>query len=272
VAELTAPGFEVREAGGVRLARAGVLGSSGPALHAFSLRTGGESEAPYDTLNLGLASGDREECVRRNRERAWKAAGLGREPFIPRQVHGNRVFVLDERNRDDAFSAAPEADAAITALKGAPLGILVADCVPVIMVDTRTPAIGVAHAGWRGTVLGVAWKTALAMMEAFNSDPAEMVAAIGPCISGNCYEVGEDVREAFVKGVPCGSDILKPAGPGKWLADLREANRRQLIDARIPAPSVGVCPWCTHCETGSFFSARRAGGPTGRMAAVVALA
>jgi len=271
-----APGFTVKGNGGhvgeVRLASASNLAGFPFLRHAFTLRTGGVSVHPYDSLNLGFASGDLGESVGANRERAWQAVGLARPPLVPRQVHGDKVVVLDEGNREALFATPPEADAVVTRLVDAPLAVLTADCVPVILVDCRTPALGVAHAGWRGTVLNVTWKAALMMIEAFGSDPADMAAAIGPCISGECYEVGEDVREAFVRGLSYGSDVLKPSRDGKWLADLREANRRQLLDARIPVNAVSVCQWCTHCETKMFFSARRTGGKTGRMAAVAVLA
>jgi len=271
VSEAGTAGFTVEKTGEVPLVSTVLLAGVPLLGHAFTLRSGGVSGPPYDTLNLGFAAGDREKDVAANRERAWKAAKLPRPPFIPRQVHGNEVVVLDGGNLDALCAAAPEADAVVTKLRGVPLAVLTADCVPVIIVDRRTPALGVVHAGWRGTVLNVTWKAALAMMEAFGSDPADMSAAIGPCISGDCYEVGVEIREAFVKGLPYGADVVRPCRGGKWLADLREANRRQLLDARVPVGAVSVCPWCTHCENGMFFSARRAGGPTGRMAAVAML-
>jgi hypothetical protein len=271
-----APGFTVEgeggKVGGIGLASASLLAGFPFLRHAFTLRTGGVSISPYDTLNLGLGSGDNGESVGVNRERAWQAVGLPREPLFPRQVHGSEVVVLDEGNREALLAGPPLADAVVTRLVGAPLGVLTADCVPVILVDRRTPALGVAHAGWRGTVLNVTWKAALMMIEVFGSNPADMAADIGPCISGECYEVGEDVREAFIKGLPYGADVLRPSSNGKWLADLREANRRQLLDARIPGDAVSVCAWCTHCETEMFYSARKTGGKTGRMAAVAVLA
>ncbi len=201
----------------------------------------------------------------------WLQLGLPRTPLIPRQVHGDHVVVVDQRNLADLLAEPPEADALITVLKGTPLAVLTADCLSIVICDQRTPALGLVHAGWRGTVRSVLWKTVLTMFETFGTRPGDCVAAVGPAIAGPCYEVGEDVREAFVRGLPYGQDVLSPSGEFHWRADLREANRRQLLDGRIPLEQVSVCPYCTHCEAGWFHSARRDQASSGRQATVAML-
>ena len=188
-----------------------------------------------------------------------------------RQVHGDRVFVLDERSLEGARREPPEADAVITGLRGAPVAIRTADCASVVVHDRRTPALGAIHAGWRGTVRSIVWKTLLLMMEEFGTNPDDCRAAIGPAIAGKCYEVGEDVREAFDRGLPYGGDLLRPASAGKWWLDLLEGNRRQLLDGRLGASRVQVCPYCTHCEAEWFHSARRDGPGAGRQSMVAML-
>lgn len=270
---LADPAFPLRDAAGVPYVAAAVLERIGGLRHWFGTRRGGDSAAPFDSLNLAYGIGDDRDAVERNRNRCWEAMGLPRPPLIPRQVHGSAVVIVDAGNHDRLLADPPEADAVATAVRGIPLAILTADCVPIIVCDTATPALAVVHAGWRGTVAAALWRTLLTMFDSFGTRSEDCVAAIGPSIAGPCYEVGEDVRTAFVHALPYGQDVLAPAGPQfKWLADLREANRRQLLDGRLVPARVGVCPYCTHCEAGWFHSARRDRGGSGRQAAVAMLA
>lgn len=264
--------FVEASAGGVTwLSASGLRGIPGMR-HAFTTRTGGGSAAPFASLNLGYATGDDRDRVEANRNLAWAAFGPGGPPVIPRQVHGNDVLLLDEASLDAARSEPPAADTVMTALRGVPIAVLTADCPAVIICDTATPAIAVVHAGWRGMARAAVWKAMMTMFDAFGTRSEDCVAAIGPCIGPRCYEVGEDVRTAFVKGLPCGQDVLAPgAAPGKWLADLPETGRRQLMDGRVPPARIEVCDACTHCEPERFFSVRRDGARTGRQAAIAML-
>ena len=238
--------------------------------HFYCSRSGGSSVGPYASLNVSYAVGDERDTVERNRNHLWAQLGLPCAPLIPRQVHGNHVVAVTQRNLSEVQRQPPEADALITMLKDVPLAVLTADCLAIVVCDQRTPALGVVHAGWRGTVRSVLWKTILTMFEVFGTQSEDCVAAVGPAMAGPCYEVGEDVREAFVKGLPYGQDVLKPSGDSRWRADLREANRRQLLDGRIPPGQVSICPYCTHCEADWFFSARR-DASCGRQATVAVL-
>jgi len=266
-----APAFVEREARGLPYLAATALEAVPGVRHAFFGRRGGESPGPFASLNLSYSAGDDRDAVERNRNKAWAALEFPRPPLIPVQVHGNDVVTVTAGNVDGLRADPPRADALMTALKGQPLAILTADCLPIVVVDRRTPALAVVHAGWRGTVRSILWKTLLTMFEEFGTQSEDCVAAIGPAIAGPCYEVGEDVREAFVKGLPYGQDVLAPASPRHWWADLREANRRQLLDARIPPGQVAISTDCTHCEAKRYFSARRDRPLTGRQATVAML-
>ncbi len=263
--------FPGRRAGDLPYHAAAALDGAPGLRHWFLGRRGGASAGPWASLNLGYATGDDRDTVERNRLRAWEALGLPRPPLLPSQVHGNDVVTVDAGNVERFMAEPPRADALITALRGQPLALLTADCLPVVVVDRRTPALAVVHAGWRGTVRSILWKTLLTMFEEFGTQSEDCLAAIGPAIAGPCYEVGEDVREAFVKGLPYGQDVLTAGAPLHWFADLREANRRQLLDARLPASQVATCPYCTHCEADGFYSARRDRPDSGRQATVAML-
>jgi len=247
------------------------LASAPGLMHAFTSRRGGASKGAWESLNLGYATGDDRDVVERNRARLWEALGLPQAPFVPRQVHGNTVIVLDSGNLERCRVDPPEADAVVTALRGQPLAVLTADCAAIVVHDRGTPAVGLVHAGWRGSVRAVLWKAMVTMFDAFGTKPEDCAAAVGPSIAPACYQVGDDVREAFARGLPYGRDLLAADVPGRWRLDLREANRRQLLDARLPLAQVSACPYCTHCEASWFYSARRDGNLTGRHAAVAML-
>lgn len=266
-----AGGFPVRGTDAVPWIESAVLASAPGARHAFSTRKGGESGGPWESLNLGYATGDDRETVERNRLRLWDTVGLPEPPFVPRQVHGNAVLVLEPGNLERCMADPPEADAVVTAMRRVPIAVLTADCASIIVYDRGTPAIAVVHAGWRGSVRAILWKAMLTLFEVFGTKSEDCLAAVGPAIAPGCYPVGDDVHEAFSRGLPYGRDLLSAAGPGSWLLDLREANRRQLLDARLPQTQVSVCPYCTHCMGEWFYSARRDHGTTGRHAAVAML-
>ncbi|HEY3315259.1 MAG TPA: peptidoglycan editing factor PgeF, partial [Bacillota bacterium] len=170
-------------------------------------------------------------------------------------------------------TAIPGADALITDEPGLTLLIGCADCVPVYLVDPDLPSIGLAHAGWRGTVGRIAAKTLEAMAQAFGTRSGRVLAAIGPSIGSCCYEVDEAVagplREAFPEDWPL---LLDPGlRPGRWQCDLWAANRTALIQAGVAADRIRVASLCTACNHETFFSHRASGGRAGRMAALLAL-
>ncbi|ARP89940.1 hypothetical protein CAL14_06265 [Bordetella genomosp. 9] len=220
-------------------------------------RMGGAGSEPYDSLNLGLRAGDRPEVVAENRRRL--RAVLPADPLWLRQVHGNRVI-----DADGPVEEEPAADASVTAALNRPLAIMVADCLPVLIVETRGRAVGAAHAGWRGLAGGVLENT-LDALRAKCPDAAGWHAWIGPGIGPHAFEVGQDVFDAFAGDGPGTADRFSPVAgrPGKWLADLPGLAAARLRRAGVD--TVHCSGHCTVSDPGRFFSYRR-DGQTGRMA------
>ncbi len=235
--------------------------------HGFTTREGGASAPPFDTLNLGRAVGDDPEAVRANRARVLQV--LGRSPadqVEASQVHGHHVAVVE---RADRGGTVPDADGLITRDPAVVLAMHCADCVPLLLVDPARRAVAAVHTGWRGTAAGAARAAVGAMVEAFGSRPGNLVAAIGPAIGPCCYEVDAPVVERFAPW-PWRDRVVSPAPSGRWMLDLWEANRRQIVDAGVPPESVAVAGLCTAHHPALFFSHRR-DGATGRMAAHIAV-
>ncbi len=266
------PAFPLRTKGRIGYVAAASLEGMGALRHYFVCRKGGVSSGKFAHLNLSAASGDDERAVKRNRTLMRDTLGLPRPPLHLKQVHGNRVLVVDESNLAQVESSPVEGDAMVTGARNVPLAVLTADCPSIVMFDPVGRVLGVAHAGWRGTASGIVRETVAVMKGRFGVRPGNIIAAIGPSIAAACYEVGMDVRRAFVQGLPFAADVLAPAGDSKWHADLREANRRQLLDQDVRAQGISTCPYCTHCELEWFYSARRDRDGTGRNSTVAYLA
>jgi YfiH family protein len=241
----------------------------GPASLAFTIRVGGVSASPYDTLNLGLHVGDAPEAALQNRRSVWAAAGRGEiAPVMAEQVHGAVVAQVSAADAGRGWTALetsiPATDALVTVEPQVPLAILVADCAPVALVSPEG-VLGVAHAGWRGLVGGVLENTLWQMVELGGGPPGAHQAVIGPCIRGCCYEVGEEVWHLFPE------ECLAPGGrPAARRLDLMAAVVHRLRAVGMPDEQIHPLGPCTACHPELFFSHRRAtqeGHPaTGRMA------
>ena len=234
--------------------------------NAFSCRENGESDIVPGILNLALHVGDDPEKVIRNRNRFAESIGVDAGRFTTcAQVHGSRVQVVtEELIGSGAFSyetTIPETDALITALPDVPLLLFYADCVPVLLADPATGAIGLAHAGWRGTAAQIAKKTVFAMKKTFGVDPKNMLGAIGPSIGPCCYEVDDAVKENM-QDYNC---FFTDKGNGKYWLDLWQVNRRQLTEAGLLAEHIFVAGVCTNDNPEQFCSYRHEKGKTGRM-------
>ncbi len=213
-------------------------------VHALvTTRAGGVSLPPFDSLNLGDHVGDDPAAVALNRQRL--RAFLPAEPCWLKQVHGTTVA------QADGLRDAVEADASVAFLPGSVCAVLTADCLPVLFCDRKGSRVAAAHAGWRGLAAGVLESSVAAM----RCDPADILAWLGPAIGPQAFEVGDEVREAFV-----------PGRPGKWFADIYELARLRLMQAGVGSVHGGG--FCTHADAGRFYSYRR-DGTTGRMAALV---
>lgn len=190
----------------------------------------------------------------------------------PKQVHRDNVLEIASADlcEDNCTPDNMAADGLITRVPQTVLAMSFADCVPVFLYDAGTPAIGLAHAGWRGTASRIAAKTLLKMIEAFGTDPAECTAALGPAIGPCCYEVGPEVASALSKS--CAStDAIRRDSQGRLFVDLGACNAFQLCAVGLPAENLQLSRWCTACNRNLFFSHRAENGQTGRMTAFIAL-
>lgn len=225
-----------------------------------STRRGGRSPEPWRSLNLGNNTGDDPSRVRENWLRLGASAGFDALRTVSSvQVHGTEVLHAREPGRHEGY------DAFITDTPDLWLAILTADCLPILIYDPLHAAVGAAHAGWQGTAGGIGPKTLLAMEEAFGTRPEACLAWIGTGISGEEYEVGEDVAGRFPER------CSRPGKEGKRMLDLRLANRLQLASAGIPEGHIESSPYCSSRDETLFYSYRRDNGRTGRMAAVIGI-
>jgi YfiH family protein len=227
---------------------------SAPVQHAFFTRAGGVSEGLYASLNCGFSAADDIARVNENRARAMRAFNLrGDRLTTAKQVHGADVVVVEAPWRP---TEAPRADALVTRLPDVALGILTADCVPVLFADPEARVIGAAHAGWRGALAGVIEAT-IAAMEDLGAVTQRTVAAVGPAIAQASYEVGPDFPSRFLAQNPANSDFFVPAvKPGHFLFDLKGYVTRRLKALGVGA--VAVAEADTAAEPERFFSYRRA--------------
>ena len=207
------------------------------------------------------------------------ARGAAMQMVTVGQVHGSVVRDLDEEPppwMTEQGKARMEGDGLLSRTPGRLLAILTADCVPVLLADTRTHAVGAFHAGWRGTLARIVEQGVSLMRSRYGSRPEELIAAIGPCIGACCFEVGAEVGEAFGREFAYGRELSRPssADAAKLYLDLVEANRRQLVEAGVAAASVQVLAECTACTRGEdgrrrFYSYRAEGGVCGRMLSAI---
>ncbi|MHB9035378.1 MAG: peptidoglycan editing factor PgeF [Armatimonadota bacterium] len=257
------------EANGVRFYRAWNLHASRMVKHGFSTRIGGMSAEPYDTLNLGLAVDDNPDAVLANRRAFASALEIDSERIVvPRQVHSNVVKVVTECDAGlgafDHANAIPDTDALITNVPNLPLALHFADCVCIFLLDPENSAIGVVHAGWRGTALKIVLATVAAMTREFGTDPGALQAAVCPSVCRACYTVGQDTAGELFKAFPHDDRVLSQASTDKWYADLKNANTILLKDAGVQGSNIAISQECTCCNRDEFFSYRR-DGKTGRM-------
>lgn len=219
-------------------------------------RRGGVSAPPYDSLNLADHVGDTLAAVAVNRRRLRDALELPGEPHWLAQVHGTRVLPAA------SSGAGCEADASFSREPGVVCAVLTADCLPVLLCDRQGQGVAVAHAGWRGLAAGVLEETVAAL-----GFPGEQVLAwLGPAIGPSVFEVGEEVREAFIAREPSGAAAFRPSRNGRWLADLYSLAGQRLAASGVRDVFGGG--YCTYIDARRFYSYRR-DGCTGRMATLI---
>ena len=247
--------------------------------HGFSTHRGGVSRAylpdglgdsrpELGQLNLGFTAADTAENVSENRLRWIEAVtGIRETPLRTiRQIHSG-VSVVAEAAAPETIS---EADGIMTKQAGILLGVMTADCIPVLVADPVNRAVAAFHAGWRGTVARIVEHGVAQMTAEFGSDPAQMVAAVGPGIGLCCYAVGGDVEAQFAAQFSYGAELFLKGNETSRL-DLIEANRRQLLSAGLAEGAVAIVGGCTSCQPWYFYSHRASGGHAGRMMASIGI-
>jgi YfiH family protein len=234
-----------------------------PQVHAaFTLRTGGVSAGPYDSLNLGAVIGDSSEAVAENRRRVRGWLRIPGEPVWLDQVHGVDVVDLASTEPGDPDAAPPRGDAAVSRAGGRACAIRVADCMPVLFAAHDGSVVGASHAGWRGLAAGVLESTVRKM----GVESSQLIAWLGPAIGPAHFEVGDDVRAAFLTNDGGASPAFLRNARGRWQCDLYALARRRL--AALGVTDVYGGGWCTFADATRFFSYRR-DGQCGRMAALI---
>lgn len=258
--------LERHESGGVEFLRSPLLEELGFLRHGFSTRRGGTSEGRFRSLNLGRARGEVPENVAENRRRFFDAADFPSGRLVEvKQVHGCDVLVAERISPEEKACG----DALITNVPGLGVAVQTADCIPMLIADARKMAVAAVHAGRKGMAGGVLPATIERMKEEYGCDPRDMRAVLGPAISGDCYEVGEECLPPFRERHRNWGDFATPLGRGKWLLDLPLAARLQLVSAGIPESRIGAPGPCTYSESSTFFSYRRDGPPTGRLLSAI---
>lgn len=228
---------------------------------AESLRHGGVSSEPFHSLNLSYYTTDKKANVKKNRQLFFNDLGISEKQVAGSfQVHHSALLIVDEPGQYDKF------DALITNNVGIFLSISIADCTPVLIYDERKKVVGAAHAGWKGTSSTIASYTLRAMKGQFGSNPLDCMAYIGTCIDADCYEVDNDVARYF----PSRFKLWDP-DRSKFLINLKESNRVQLMQAGIPETQIEVSPYCTYKNNSDYFSHRKENGKTGRSLCLIGL-
>jgi len=238
----------------------------------FTTRNGGSSRPPFNSLNLGFGSGDQQSQVEANRTVVARSLGLEPHLFLTvNQVHGSEILVIDQPNPEVSHFQRVESDAIITNQRNILIGILVADCFPVILYHRSKHVAAVVHLGWRGAAAGLLERTVVAMREIFDCQAADINAAIGPGIAAHSYEVDRPVRDIFRQGTDQWQRIAREVSLGHWQLDLQESIALQLDAAGINRAAVDTVAECTCCHKETFFSYRRDNGRTGRQMGFVLL-
>ena len=278
------PGMELSRKNGAEYLTFPAISETGLVSHMMTMRAGGVSEGDLWSMNLSFSRGDRRENVEENFRRAAALLGCGPEDIVcSDQTHTTnirRVTAADRGKgvvRPKDFS---DVDGLITDEPGIALATFYADCVPLLFLDPVRRAVGLSHSGWRGTAKGMAARTAEAMHEAFGSRPQDLLVGIGPSICRDCYEVSEDVADAFQRLFSEAdfqnlsirlTDVLFAKGNGKYQLDLWKANEAVCLSAGILPQHISMTDVCTCCNPDRLFSHRASGGKRGNLGMFVML-
>lgn len=266
-------GYTLEHQNGVGFFRAQSLLNLKGVTHGFTSREGGVSNAPFDTLNLGWSREEPVDNIRENYLRLCTAADLDYKSLtLVSYEHGVTVLRVDARDRGRGLDEAPlpACDAIVTNDPKVTLVTSHADCTALFFFDPVHRAVGLAHAGWRGTLGRIGGRTAQMLCAAYGSDPEDLIAAVGPCICRECYEVDVALGKLFLEEFN-GAPIVDATADGKFKLDLERACAVQLLDAGLKPENITLMNACTFELSDLLFSHRRDHGQTGAMAAYIKL-
>ncbi len=256
--------------GGLGFYRAPHLEATGRLIHAFSTRQGGVSPPPFESLNLGFDTGDKAIHIRKNREILTDAFGLSPSVLLTvNQVHEDGILVVDSAWPQDYSGAS--CDAIISDRPGLAIGVLTADCVPVLLFDPDHLTVAVIHAGWKGTSLDLPGNTVATMVDRFNTRPENLMAVVGPSIGPCCYEIDEPVYSVFSRRHDSRSKWTKGVSPSSWMLNLPQGNVDLLVESGVRRENVVLIDICTRCRRDLFYSHRGDRGTTGRQISFIML-
>lgn len=266
--------FEQEIYGRLHIFKSPILKRQYGLVHGFSSRLGGFSRPPYESLNLGLTSGDSLMDVRQNRMLFATTLGIAPERVVcGKQVHSTNIARVTKSDMSKGFldvrTSLPETDGLVTDIRGIALMTLYADCVPVLFFEPKKRVIAVCHCGWRGTVGKLASKMAHVMEDEYECSLSELCVAVGPSISKAAYEVDTPVLDQFRNAFTFSDKLITMTDDSHGMLDLWEANRLQLLEAGLKEDNVEVSGLCTVQYKKSFFSHRGDGGKTGRNGAMI---
>lgn len=293
---------QITEFQNVKYVQYGALAATGLVEHGFMTRIGGVSEGCFSSMNLGFTRGDDPAAVAENFRRAAACFHTTPDRIVTgQQTHTKNVRVVTEADAGKGVTKPldfADVDGLVTNVPDLLLCTSHADCTPVFLVDPVKKAIGMTHSGWKGTVQCICRETVETMQRAYGTDPADLIAVIGPCNCGKCYEIGEDVAEQFIAlfgdaafnerfddaafNERCGDAAFKAvltrrfdpetgAFTGKYLLDQKEANKRILMAAGVPEAQIEISKLCTFERDDLFFSHRKMGTKRGTMVAFLGL-
>ncbi|MBF7097682.1 peptidoglycan editing factor PgeF [Alkalibacter mobilis] len=248
---------------------------SGLVKHCFTSRIGGTSKPPFDSMDLNIREKSYRNDIKSNFEILARALDTKLKNFTSSdQIHKDIIWNVKEKDKGKGIlfpSDIEEVDGLITNQKYIALITYYADCVPLFILDPVKKAIGLSHAGWRGTVKGIGIKTLDKMKDEFDTDPADCLIGIGPSIGECCFEVGLDVVDEIRNKFDNWEKYCKIKSEDKYHVDLWNLNKDQFMGSGVKEENITISEMCTKCLGEKFYSYRRDGHPTGRMAAVMML-
>lgn len=267
--------FKINKAGNLIYLTVPEFSDTGIVRHCFTTKQGGVSKGIYASLNTSPFKDEPKEVTNKNLDIVCSSIGVDYTKLVmSKQVHGDNVLVVDEnflKAKSSNNQPSQGYDALITDLPEIPLMTFYADCVPIFLLDPVNKVIGLVHSGWRGTALHIVEKTVEKMKKIYNTKPEHLLAAIGPSIERDCFEVDGDTAEIFRNSFNNYDEIALMKGNGKYLIDLWLANKKMLLESGVRQQNINESQMCTRCNRELFFSHRRDKGRNGSMSAIMEL-